>query len=477
MTNQEEERKLLRDAETSQRDAEQVGQMRLDEAVRAGIGQGKKRAARRKAVYGTGFAAAAAAAIIALSPALMPGPGAEPAAQNVTAGAPKNEPAAEQAKSGYEKIDDYRSNGTDLKFSSALRNGYVSSLSESQEQNGYTVTLKGMAMDKRGMYMIVSLKNDTQKKARLSQIKVDFGDNYPVTWLSLSSSSGVAPGTSQNFFIENQLDPTKDYPDQARFNVEVYSGEFGQPEGQSTKFDIPFTAATQDLIPKTRTVEVAKELEVDGQKIRIERIEQSPLATYVDYRYEETNSKKIFDLINPQVKLSDESGSDTPLMWREYESENGLKTMVFAASKIQNAESAKLAVEGISAIEPEDLKLVVNTETGEIIQGGDSTLSVLPDKEKGTVTFRRELESEGENSGFSHPTEFEDTFTDAKGTVHDTPIVSEGYSEGSGGKQIESTVYRLSDPTIVQPITFTLKNYWAPIQEKAEVELLTPPFP
>lgn len=475
MTNQEEERQLLRDAETAQRDSERIGQMRLDEAVRAGIGQGKKRAARRKAVYGTGFAAAAAAAILALSPALMPGPGAAPTPQNVTAGVPQAS-GSEEAKPGYENIKDYRSSGTDMKYFNALKSGYVASLSESQTQGDYTVTLKGVAMDDRSMYLIAELKNDTSTKARFSKLVMDFGSEYPVSWVSMAADS-VPPGASRKIFLEYQLDSRQPYPGKANFRAEVYGGEFGQPEGKAVPFDIPFELNTQDLADQIHTVEVGRDLEVDGQKIKVERIEISPLATYVDYRYEKTNDKKIFELLDPKVKLDGKFGSDIPILGREYESKDGLHTMVFAASKIQDVIGASLTVQGISAIKPEDLKLVVNTETGEIIQGGDSSLSVLPDKEKGTVTFRRELASDGEDGGFSHPTEFENTFTDAAGVVHDWPLAKEGYTEGTGSQQTQSEVYEWNGSNIVQPITLTMKNYWAPIKEKAELELLDPAQP
>ncbi|CAM4121707.1 DUF4179 domain-containing protein [Saccharibacillus endophyticus] len=473
-----EEQKLLRDAEQSERESRHIGGTELSDAVRQGIGKGKKRASRRRTAYGTGTLAAAAAVVIALSASLLPGGESSPAPSAVTAGVQSDPAAAGQPEtsdedSGYLSIDDYRSVGMETKFFNAINRGHMKAIGEKQEKDGYTLTLKGAALDKRKMYVVAELRNDSDRVVRLTNPLVSFDNVQAVSW-SLSNGEVLPPGGSKYLFIENKLASGIDDPDQAVFHAEAYAGEFGDPKAEEISFDIPFELDAQDLLDDTRTVEVGRELTIDGQRIEIQRVMLSPLGTYVDYAYADTNTKHVFSLNSPNLKVSSEKSSESPAFQQNDQSENGQRTLIFSAVlNSLDADSIVLSAEGIAALDPEQLKLVVDTEKGRILQGGDSTLSVSADPKERAFTFEQDMgEYSEENHRDASQISFEDTVVDAEGRTYSLPYAVSGTTEQVQGRLIDKSTYRIEEKDVVQPITFTISNYWNTNKEQAELELL-----
>ncbi|WP_172256445.1 DUF4179 domain-containing protein [Saccharibacillus deserti] len=465
MTKREEE-KLARDAEQMDRDSRQVGQMELKEAVKKGIVQGRKRSARHRTVYGTGAAAAAAAAIIALSASLMPGadgPGEASDRSAVTAAAPQ---VPESAK---EKMKDYRGIGMDSKYYKAIQGGHMSSLNQTVKKDGYTLTLRGEAMDERRMLVAFSLKNETDQPVFFQNTNVDFGTGIYTKWLStdMAASPNVAPGATGTYFSEIQLSPGTNYPEAATFQTTVVPGEFGKPVGEKTAMEVPFKAHPQALNPQIETVKTEAELVVAGQRIRVENLEISPIGIYLDYVTDTANDKRIFSLIEPKLTVKNKSQTESPNFLGK---ESGANTLIFDSVKLENRDSILFSVSGISAVDPDQTELIINTATGEILKGNPNIKAAV-DPDKKTLELHYTV---GEYNDFvaRNAVQFNlgETFTDAEGKAH--KLVSNSMiREKKEDKLVESTVFKLEEEKIAQPAVLEITAYWQPIMEPQEIEI------
>lgn len=472
MTKNEEE-KLLRDADLTDRESKGVRQAQLNEAVRQGIRQGKKRSAQRRAVYGTGAATAVAAGLIALSSSFMPGAGnptAAPAPHTVNA-APAQVPGDSQKPAAFEKMKDYMGIGMSTLYVNAIQNGAMSSVNETIEKDGYTLTLRGEAMDNRRMLLAYSLKNDTDQPARFNGTNVDFGADMPTKWVStdMGASPSVPSGGRGTYFSEIELSPGTDYPESATFVTTIVPGEFGEPTGAETRLELPFTAHPQVLKSQIETVETEQDLAISGQRIDIDRLEISPLGIYLDYTPDAANDKRILGVIEPKLTLKNEAADQigNPRFTGKKHDKN---TLIFESSKLENKDSIVLSVAGISAIDPQNGRIVIDTETGKILEGGEGMTAAV-DREKDTLTLQNTL---GEYNTFNLENaiqlSFEDTFTDGDGVKHKLDSVS-GAREDKGGKMVETHVLKLEDKGIVQPVTLNVRDYWSPIMESQDVQI------
>lgn len=466
MTTREEE-KLARDAEQTNRDSGRIGPGELNEAVKKGIVQGKKRSARRRTLYGSGAVTAAAAAIIALSASLMPGTGGPIEAPTRSAAAP----APQVPEPVMENIEDYTGIGMGSTFYKAIFGGHMSSVNETVQKDGYTLTLRGEAMDGRRMLVAFSLKNEADQPVFFQDTNVDFGTGMPTKWLStdMAQSPSVAPGTTGTYFSQIELSPGTDYPEAATFRTSIVPGEFGQPAGGKTVMEVPFQAHPQALASQIDTIRTENELVVSGQRIRIDNLEVSPLGIYLDYTPDPMNDKQIFGLIEPKLTLENTSGTQTEIP-KFHGKAYGANTLVFDGAKPENRHSILFSVAGISAVDPETTELVVNTETGEIVQGNENVTAIAdPGKKKLELRYMA-----GDYNEFtaSSAVQFSlaDTFTDAEGTPHKL-VSSSSLREEEGGKLVQATVFELDQKKIVQPATFEINGYWQPIMEAHELEI------
>ncbi|MDO3411390.1 hypothetical protein QWJ34_16610 [Saccharibacillus sp. CPCC 101409] len=477
MTNTHEEDKLLRDAEQSETGSRRIEQMELNTAVRRGIDQGKKRAGKRRAAYGLG-AGAAAAAIIAVSASLIPGGNAQaPQPAAVNASSPLAKPAAptvaqpEEAAAGRERIEDYMGIGMSTTYSDAIIGGYMTTVDRSFEQNGFKVTLRGEAMDSRRMYLIVSVENGTAQNASIEDINVDFGEGIQGKWILGAGDYEVKPGEKNLAFMDIELDPAVEYPEKASLQFGLQPGGFEAPSGTKTAVEIPFDVQSKTLREQTETIAVDRDLTVDGQNFHVDRLELSPLGTYLDYSLDESNTQSIFSLIAPKLVLTGADGGEigNPQFVSKFYNEN---TLAFESGKVESPDSIVLSVDGISAADLSETKLVLNTKTGEIVSGGGGQVKAVLDKDKHTLTLEQTL---GESNDYTlmNATQFRfgDTLVDAEGVEHDMFKSNGGLRDEKEGKLIQSSEFKLGEEEYAQPVTLTLNEYWSPIEDKQELEL------
>lgn len=141
------------------------------------------------------------------------------------------------------------------------------------------------------------------------------------------------------------------------------------------------------LKAQERILKTDKTLTVDGQKIKVNLVQYTPLSTYVDLEYDLNNDKQIFQLINP-VLINTNGGATEKLFYpdivnsdnSEVYSDNTKFTLVFRNSQSslnRQPDTVSLKTFGISAVEKNKMKIVVDLNKQQIIEAPGSTLSLF----------------------------------------------------------------------------------------------------
>lgn len=230
-------------------------------------------------------------------------------------------------------------------------------------------------------------------------------------------------------------------------------------------------------------------LTVDGQKIKVNQVQYTPLSTYVDLEYDQNNDKQIFQLINP-VLISKKGDTVEKLYYpniinsdnSEVYSDNSKFTLVFKNSKgSQQPDSVTLKAFGISAVEKDQMKIVVDLNKYQLIEAPGTGLELVTptlenNVEEGEILLRRNIENA---QYLERSTRLAETFTDAKGKVYNreinTPSISSfsSYTTSKDGSAVSEFGYNFGAEAknYPQPLTITLEKYTNPIMDTQAVEL------
>jgi len=215
----------------------------------------------------------------------------------------------------------------------------------------------------------------------------------------------------------------------------------------------------------------------------------------MDLEYDPNNDKQIFQLINP-VLINKKGDTTTEKLYyptiitsdnSEIYSDNSKFTLVFKNSKDSKnkldslTDSLSLKVFGISAVEKDQMKIVVDLNKQEILEAPGNGLEwVKPTSGKSTnpesILFRHKIT----NSLFvGYTTRLSETFTDAKGEVHTrsyNTVSADNVSSLSsgGGEFVNEFRYNFGEKAnnYPQPLTITVEKYMNPIMVTEELILL-----
>jgi hypothetical protein len=488
---EKEERILLKNVDEINESAEALKEVKIYNAMRNGIMKGKKREKRRIYTAGMGVVAAAAVAfLITYSSFELPTKG-----------------AAEHSVQTASTIDTnnfeaYRlSDRLEPGLATALEQNLVKPVGQSAENNGYRVDVTGAVTDGRKVFVLYTVQNNRDKEVMHANFRLQFEGvtDSPLqkgaSLIMLASDSRIEPGQSKDFIFSTNLTPSVKYPKEVNYNVILTETSEKALQSSSNKYrtslDIAFELNPDMLKAQTNDLKVDRILTVDGQKIKVNQVQYTPLSTYVDLEYDRSNNKQIFQLINP-VLISINEGETEKLFYpsvinsdnSEVYSDEFKTTLVFRSSQSGlhgQPDSISLKAFGISAVEKDQMKIVVDLNKQQIIEAPGSNLewvSPLPEyyPEAGEIFLRHTLDNAQylkSNSWLAQ------TFTDADGQVHQRAYKTT--SSGSFGGSIRS-----SDGTLVeeirynfgedaknypQPLTITLEKYLNPIMDTQAVVL------
>ncbi|NUU62210.1 DUF4179 domain-containing protein [Paenibacillus agri] len=478
---------LLRNAYEVNQHAEASQEKHLYNAMRGGIMTGRKRERRRKYSLGIGMAAAAVAVILILS--IVKAPVKE--VVQATVRSEVNKP--------WSDSELFRSSSVrDQSFESLLDRNLIAPVYHSVEKNGFRAEVMGAVTDGRKVYVLYNVQNDSVHPVVHAGFTLDYGAvKAPSIGTSLDITKGtseIKPGQTKNFIYSANLLPSVSYPKDVKLSIILTETSekalLSSSKKYRTELDIPFELDSDMLKEQSHTVTANRTLIVDGQKINVQKVLYTPLGTYVDIEYDKNNEKQIFQLINPVLMV--EKGGKTektyyPSLITSYNSEiykdSSKATLVFKSSEYNDPDSISLKAFGISAVEKDQMKIVVDLNKNQIIEAPGSNLELVEPKpedyaEPGEILLRHKFD----NAHYlSTDNAFSETFTDAEGQVHKKVSVNKttpggswaGSSVSRDGTAEDQLRYRFGENAkdYPQPLTITIERYKNPIMDTQAVEL------
>jgi hypothetical protein len=482
---EKEEWMLRKNIDEVQQNVETMQEMKIYNAMRKGITEGKKREKRR--IYTTGMGVIAAAAVAFLF-------------TYSTIGLPDKEMLQPSVQSASTKLtNDFKAYRTfsrlDSALASALEQNLVMPVGQSAVNKGYRIDVTGAVTDGRKVYVLYSVQNNTDEVV----IHADFGLQFEgikesslhkgASLSMLASESRIQPGQSMDFIYSTNLSPAIKYPKKVNYNIILTETSDKALLSSSNKYrtslDVAFELDPDMLKAQERILNTEGTLTVDGQKIKVTGVQYTPLSTYVDLEYDQNNDKQIFQLINP-VLISKKGDITDKLYYpdtinadnSEIYSDNSKFTLVFKHSKDSQPDSVSLKTFGISAVEKDQMKIVVDLNKYQLIQAPGTGLELVtptPENnvEEGEILLRRNIENA---QYLERSTRLAETFTDAKGKVHHREPSTNSFSSyttSKDGSAVNEFGYNFGAETknYPQPLTITLEKYSNPIKDTQAVEL------
>jgi len=483
---EKEERILRKNVDDMQQNVETIQEMKIYNAMKKGIVEGKKR--EKRCIYTTGMGVVAAAAVALLF-------------TYSTIGLPNKGVAQPSVQSASTKNTDnfkaYRSfSRLEPALASALEQNLVVPVGQSAENKGYRIDVTGAVTDGRKVYVLYSVQNNTDEVVIHADFELQFEGiqesplHKGASLSMLASESRIQPGQSMDFIYSTNLSPSVKYPNKVNYNIILTETSEKALLSSSNKYrtslDVAFELDPDMLKAQERTLDTDGTLTIDGQKIKVNQVQYTPLSTYVDLEYDQNNDKQIFQLINP-VLISKKGDTVEKLYYpyiinsdnSEVYTDNSKFTLVFKNSKgSQQPDSVTLKAFGISAVEKDQMKIVVDLNKHQLIEAPGTGLELVTPKpennvEDGEILLRRNLENAQYLEG---STRLAETFTDAKGKVHNSaPSTSSfsSYTTSKDGSAVNEFGYNFGADAknYPQPLTITLEKYTNPIMDTQAVEL------
>ncbi|MEK4517224.1 DUF4179 domain-containing protein [Paenibacillus sp. FSL H8-0122] len=500
---EKEERVLKQDAQEVHLHAEEIQELKIHNAMRSGMAQGKKRSKRRFYSYGAGAVLAAAAAIFVLVSSIgLPSGGIDDSGLSGSV-------QAASTKS-WNDFADYRKQPlTNRVVGDILERNLVNPVRQSATNNGYRMDVDGAVTDGRKVYILFSVQNDSDTEIIPADTKIQFGD-YEVPYphrgaaleMAYDSDSRIQPGGSKDFIYSTNYPASITDSKELKFTL-ILTGTSNQALASSsnkyrTSLEVSFGLDPNRFKDQEHTLPVNRTLTVDGQKIKVRQVQYTPFNTYVDLEYDKANTKQIFSLLNPVLTAT--TGSQTEKLVypgritadnSEVYKDTSQATLVFRHTELNQPDSTTLKIAGISALEPDRMKFVVDLNKQQVIEAPANDWDMVTSKEEHHATaaeilLRRKVthlsyftDSQGAVQAENIGAQLADKFTDANGQVHnrtnrETPLIDFGGTmisrDGTGTSEI-SLSFDSQAADYPQPLTLSVERIWNPIVETHSIEL------
>ncbi|MBP2113029.1 DUF4179 domain-containing protein [Paenibacillus silagei] len=502
---EKEERVLKQDAQEVHLHAEEIQELKIHNAMRSGMAQGKKRSKRRFYSYGAGAVLAAAAAIFVIVSSIgLPSGGIDDPGLSGSV-------QAASTKS-WNDFADYRKQPlTNRGVGDILERNLVNPVRQSATNNGYRMDVDGAVTDGRKVYILFSVQNDSDTEIIPADTKIQFGD-YEVPYphrgaaleMAYDSDSRIPPGGSKDFIYSTNYPASITDSKDLKFTVILTETSDQALTSSSNKYrtslEVSFQLDPDEFKDQVRTLPVNRTLIVDGQQIKVRQVQYTPFNTYVDLEYDEANTKQIFSLLNPVLIAT--TGSQTEKLVypgritadnSEVYKDHSQATLVFRYTQLNQPDSTTLKIAGISALEPDRMKFVVDLNKQQVIEAPANDWEMVTSKEEHHATaaeilLRRKVthlsyftDSQGAVQAENIGAQLADKFTDANGQVHnrtnrETPLIDFGGTmisrDGTGTSEM-SLSFGSQAVDYPQPLTLSVERIWNPILETQSIELFS----
>lgn len=360
---------------------------------------------------------------------------------------------------------------------SAIEAGWLQRVSGvTAQQNGFVLTVDGIAADRKGIIILYSLQNMTKQRARVNFLQLTGKEDKPVNNLLGSgwNAKDVPTGTTRGYEVLQWGGAYSSLPNQITFDVTL--GEYKLATiGDKTlaKLSVPIQLDKDQMAKTGKVIHLDKTLTIAGQDIEINEVYISTTGVYLDYAYSPQNSKQIFSMLNPQFLLGS-NGDLTNLALLRTQAVEGKDSMVFANDS-RSSQPLKLQIGGILALDKDATELIIDTEKQKIIKAPDNNLKMsLYNTEKGSTMILEYYSASGKQILYNSLM-LDTEFRDGAGQVHSASsfdISIPQRTESADHALIPILDYLgLGSNKYVQPLTFTITGYPNPIKESVSLTI------
>ncbi|WP_157739561.1 DUF4179 domain-containing protein [Paenibacillus physcomitrellae] len=455
---------------------QQIEEYKLDRAVRLGLEQARRTRSRRgisacRTRIGYGALAAvlltSLAALLILAPNQNPGGNA--AQKGVSGPAASLNPAAQPPDYAMKQIDSHKD------WKKALEHGLYQPINQTQEKNGYRVTVDGVLADSKVVIVFYTAEN-LEGNAPIKLIRstqLNFGSEtgsvgYDNPYFeSDPKKASVTFGRFEFFNADSTTDLT---PGTLAFSG--YWGNEALPEEDQALMEFSFSINPElDKAAVEKTIPINQSVKVAGDTITIKDALMGPLHTWIVVDFSKS-LQPIEDLYQPKLTIG--TGNNLVhlyaflnLPYLKMRNEPNKIVLPFEGGIYEKDTSTiTLMANGIERSTLLSQQITVNTDTGQIIHAPDDRLKFEGiTKQDGQLLLSLSLKpsANGGENYMKQSFDLNSTFTDTKGNefTFKTPSKTSISADGTANQ----VTVGLEDRKYNQPLTFTVPFYQGAIIE------------
>ncbi|MFJ8065793.1 DUF4179 domain-containing protein [Psychrobacillus sp. NPDC096426] len=335
----------------------------------------------------------------------------------------------------------------DKGLTAAIENDFYQPINLSQEKNGITVTLDGVIADKKGMVVFYSVhsKEMDLSTLELKYLQLSSGMN-PRYRLDLSNYVlNLTPKAGANFYSGVETIERVTFSNASSWGMGIKNGD------KVEHFNIPFNYKLMDV--ENKSIEVDKEVTIEGQRIKLKQIIVNPIRTIVRLEEDPNNSKKLLARAFDELKLVDEMGRTWSAMpgnsFKVLPKGNLWEVPLMESFYFHDPKELTLTFGKVAAMHKDEAHILIDTEAKEFLeQPSKSIFSNLQVKDN-KVSFIVQVDKEYDKNMVHF-----NKFIDAKGK--EFYLVPEERTPGSINR-VRGTV--MNDPEVGQKFEFELPAF------------------
>ena len=262
-------------------------------------------------------------------------------------------------------------------WESAMQNEYYHEINFTEKKEGINFTLHGVMMDEKNIVSFITI--ETENKVDYASIgKIQLFDQQGKELIFNGSYGPIDDddGTKKKRFrhtVDAQISSEDTLKNGLRIEMDVHVQEEGVDENVET-FSVPIEVE-QIKLAKKQQYEVNETIEIDGQKITIEKIVMYPTRAEVHIVLDSTNTKDILDYTN--LQLEDGKGK----IWGKVS--NGVVNMMdekephkdilyLESSYFEVPEQLFMTLSKVQAVNKNEREIIYSMDEGKIIQAPDN---------------------------------------------------------------------------------------------------------
>lgn len=243
-----------------------------------------------------------------------------------------------------------------------LTHEYYQDVHANAEKDNLNLTINGVVLDESGMILSYTLE------APYSLEDLDYGD------IKLLHNGEEIP-SSMSYNYPDQAHPNRKedlihftFADPQLFEKQDFTLELALKTKENTRFSVPFHVPGK--VAEGKVFALHQEVEIENQKIIIEKVTIYPLRVAVDVKFDKANTMELLQF--EDMRIEDDKGE----VWSKIQngisgrgSEDGeVDTYFLQSNYFEQPEKMYLKFNKIQALPKDDLELVIDTFKKEVLK-------------------------------------------------------------------------------------------------------------